>query len=367
MVGEKNVGTRIRTNGDWMCVLFNCSLVAAFVILATNTCVHTWRRCRNVVVAASRSNRFLEGARANFPGSLLILSPPIYAIVSIRVCRLAEVSPDVISGLSSNLQRYYSTPPAAYYEIANQAADQYTPAIQPFHCDLVSRINLDTTVLEMGCGSAHLCAYVEKAGGIYTGVDHSVELLQKNRERFPEARFFPVRAELHETFDIVASLYTIEHIVNPPSYLETMWKFCRPGGLIAVICPDFVDGHGFPPSFYYGKTPRRFREKIGALDLGDVVAHLVDLFWTAPRWKMQARAGLPGAFWINTKPRIFHGSDYSIDADAVHLPRLRDLIWWLEKRGAEIAATSRSLPGVEPSILKYNCYVVARRPLDHTQ
>jgi hypothetical protein len=132
--------------------------------------------------------------------------------------------------------------------------------------------------------------------------------------------------------------------------------------LIGVICPDFIDGDGYPPSFYYGTTPRRFRAKVASLALKDALSHLTDLFILAPRWKRRARSSPPGAFWINLAPRIFAGADYTIDADAVHLPRLNDLVSWLEQRSASIVETSLSLPGVDKGVLKHNCYVLVRKP-----
>ncbi len=265
--------------------------------------------------------------------------------------------------LHRQLAEYYSHPPSSYYVIADRPALYYTPAIQPFHCDIVGRVRSGSSLLEMGCGSAHLCPFVEAAGGSYTGVDHSRELLEANRERFPHAQFFPIGTPLSRRFDIVASLYTIEHVVDPAAYLQGMWQACKPGGMMAIICPDFVDGAGLPPSFYYGKTSRRFRDKLRSFALADAFQHLLDLFWRASRWKAQARSVPPGAFWINVRPRIFDGAAYSIDADAVHLPRLTDIVWWLETQGASIVVTSRSLPNVDPSILKNNCYVLARKPV----
>jgi SAM-dependent methyltransferase len=283
--------------------------------------------------------------------------------VSINVHRFAELKLEEISALQSRFTEYYSNPPDSYYEIADQAAAQYTPGLLPFHCDLVSRVENGAAVLELGCGTAHLCPFVEARGGTYTGLDFNRELLERNRQRFPRARFFKIGSDVRENFDIVASLYTIEHIVDPPAYLEMMWNFCKPGGLIAVICPDFIDGDGLPPSFYYGKTSRRLREKIISLAFADASQHLFDLFWLAPRWKKRARATEPGAFWINLQPRVLRGAEYSIDADAVHLSRLKDLVWWFEQRDGTVAATSRTLSDVDPAVLRHNCYVVAQKPI----
>lgn len=282
--------------------------------------------------------------------------------MSIDVRRFDDLAPETISKLQERLVVYYSSPPPFYYPTADRAATQYTSQLQPFHCDLAARVEPGMTILELGCGTAHLCPIIEGRGAAYTGLDHSSELLARNRRKFPRARFLPIGAKLREQFDVVASLYTIEHVVEPPAYLERIWKFCKPGGFIAVICPDFIDGESFPPSFYYGKTPRRLREKLRSFAFGDACKHLLDLFWSAPRWKTRARSTAPGAFWINLEPRILRDAEYSIDADAVHLPRLSDLVWWLEQRGAEILGTSRSMQGIDSSVLRHNCYVVARKP-----
>ena len=268
---------------------------------------------------------------------------------------------EVLEALQARLTSFYSDLSGSYYTISDQAAQHYTPSLQPFHCDLVSRVTPGITVLELGCGTAHLCHFVEEAGASYVGLDHSETLLEKNRAQFPRARFFPLGTRLSETFEIVASLYTIEHVTDPPAYLERMWNFCQPGGLMAVICPDFIDGEGLPPSFYYGRSPKRLREKLTRFALADIAQHLLDLIYFAPRWKSKARLAAPGAFWINLRPRILHGASYSIDADAVHLPRLTDLTNWFQKRGAEIVTTSRMLSGIEPAVLRNNCYVVARK------
>jgi SAM-dependent methyltransferase len=283
-------------------------------------------------------------------------------IMSLALMRHAEISPEQIARLQKAMSGFYQNTPASYYQIADQSARRYNSKEQPFHCDLAGRVFPGATVLEAGCGTAHLCPYVEERGGVYTGLDYSEILLLKNRQRFPKARFFQIGTPLPETFDIVASLYTIEHVVDPPAYLESLWQFCRPGGLIAIICPEFIDSPGFPPSVFYGKTPRRFREKLSALDLLDATSHLLDLKLRAPRWKKQLRASPPGAFWMNLRPGVLHGAEYSIDADAVHLVRLKDLVWFFKQKGAEILQTSAEMTGVSADVLQYNCYLLAKKP-----
>lgn len=282
--------------------------------------------------------------------------------MSLALYRRADLSSQQVSDLEAELGVFYQNPPANYYAIADQAARHYHPKEQPFHCDLIQQVHPGISVIELGCGTAHLCAQVETKGGTYTGLDHGEQLLQQNQVRFPKAHFHAIGTRLDTTFDLVASLYTIEHVVDPPAYLEQMWRLCRPGGLLAIICPEFIESPAPAPSIFYGQTPRRLREKVQGFAPADALGHLLDLKVRVPRWQAQARASLPGAFWINLRPRVLHGSDYSIDADAVHMTRLKDLVWFLQNKGAEIVHTSADLPGVSPEILRFNCYVLARKP-----
>ena len=269
---------------------------------------------------------------------------------------------DPIAALEDALTAFYKNPPPDYYEKADEASRHYNAQEQPFHCNLVERVFPSATVLEVGCGTAHLCPYVEARGGIYTGLDYSEVLLQNNRRRFPKAYFLPIGTPLMKTFDIVASLYTMEHVTDPTAYLESLWRYCSPGGLIAIICPEFVESPGFAPSVFYGRTPRRFRQKLRAFDLVDACLHIVDLKIRAPLLERRMRTSPPGAFWMNLQPRILHGADYSNDADAVYMTRLDDLIWFFrQQRGAEILQTSTEMPNVSPDVLRYNCYVLVKK------
>lgn len=282
--------------------------------------------------------------------------------MSLAIHRRAELSSNQIAELNAALAAFYRNPPTSYYQIADRAAEHYNANEQPFHCDLIQRVFLHLSVLEVGCGTAHLCPHVEARGGTYTGIDYSEQLITENRRRFPHARFFQLDTPMAEKFDLVVSLYTIEHVADPPAYLDQMWAHCRPGGLLAVICPEFVNCPAFAPSIFFGRTPRRLREKLRSLDVVDACAHLIDLKVRGVLWQKRARKSPPGAFWINLRPRVLHGADFTSDTEAIHLVRLSDLVWFFEQKGAAILATSLTIPNVAADVLRYNCYVVARKP-----
>lgn len=282
--------------------------------------------------------------------------------MSLRLRRYCDVPPSELDSLEAALTHYYQATPACYYEIADETVSRYGPESTPLHWDVLTHVSPSNRVLELGCGTAHFCPNVESRGGLYTGIDHGTDLLERNQSRYPTARFCSISTKLQEQFDLVVSLYTLEHVVRPLEYLERMWDFCEPGGKMAVICPEFIDIDDFPPSFIYGATARRFREKIRTGAILDAAAHIWDLCLPARTWKTMARREPPGAFWINQKPWALNNPTYHIDADAVHLTRLSDVVAWFEGRGATILRTSRSIPAVAPEVIRYNMYVLAQKP-----
>jgi hypothetical protein len=60
---------------------------------------------------------------------------------------------------------------------------------------------------------------------------------------------------------------------------------------------------------------------------------------------------------------VLHGANYSVDADAVHLPRLKDILWFFEKKGADSVQTSAQMPWVSAAVLRFNCYALIRKPV----
>jgi len=282
--------------------------------------------------------------------------------VSICIRPSRDLNQREVARLGRAMEEFYATSPSEYYAAADAALDKYSPSTTPFHWDLLSRIPTGASILELGCGTAHLCPRVLEKGCTYTGLDFGDKLLKGNRERHPTASFYRLAEQPSGTFDVVASLYTIEHVVDPIAYLERMWDLCSPGGLLALICPELIDTDSLPPSLVFGFTTRRLREKVASGRILDALEHVLDLRFRAPKWQQMAKMNPPGSFWINLKPRILHGSAYSIDADAVHLVRLRDLEWWFSRRGAQIITTSRDLSGISPEILRFNCYILVRKP-----
>lgn len=283
--------------------------------------------------------------------------------MAIEIQPLAQIAPERLQRLEAALELFYAHPPDSYYQIAD-ANQRYEPGALPFHCHLQASIPAGSTVCEVGCGTAHFCPGVQARGAAYTGLDWSAALLEENRRRQPGADFLPASTAPEGRFDFVVSLYTLEHVPNPVAYLERLWSLCRPGGRVGVICPAFAQGDLLPPSLFYGLTPRRFSHKVKSGALLDALLHLWDLKVTAPRWQKRVQTLPAGQFWINLRPRILEmdAQEFDIDFDAVHFPRYEDLDGWFRQQGGVIEASSRTLQGIDPHILRFNQYFLVRKP-----
>ena len=280
--------------------------------------------------------------------------------MTIRIKPLAEVPATTIAELNRRLVEFYRGSDPAYYTEADWNAGRYGSPELSFHRRLLDAVRPGMTVCEVGCGTAHFCPEVERRGGLYTGMDWGESLLAANRRRYPTAQFVSLERDPDAGFDFVVSLYALEHLADPVAGLEQLVRLCRAGGLIGVLCPDFVRAGG-APSLYFGRTPRRFREKIRSGSWIDAIDHLRDMWGALPRWSRLARNSAPGCFWINLEPRILTRGTYLIDADAVHLPHLDDLVFWFRRKGLTVQETTRDVTGLSGATSNPTAYVLARK------
>ncbi|MCR4344592.1 MAG: class I SAM-dependent methyltransferase [Candidatus Scalindua sp.] len=81
---------------------------------------------------------------------------------------------------------------------------------------------------------------------------------------------------LRDIFDIVTSFFTLEHIVYPREFLEVFSCSVKPGGFLAVLCPDYLN-HGFMPSqHFFGRKPGGIKVKIKKLQWIGALIEVID-------------------------------------------------------------------------------------------
>jgi cyclopropane fatty-acyl-phospholipid synthase-like methyltransferase len=109
--------------------------------------------------------------------------------------------------------------------------------------DLLRRLPLRPTVLELGSGAGVRSTRILAERGRLTGVDLSSEQVKRARERLPEARFIHgdvMSVEFApETFDAVVSFYVLNNL--PREELGALFArihgWLRPGGWLLASLP----------------------------------------------------------------------------------------------------------------------------------
>lgn len=102
-------------------------------------------------------------------------------------------------------------------------------------------------VLDLACGEGYGSRLMHDWGATeVVGIDVSQEAISKAQKNFAcdGVRYLCGNAELAdqillgETFDIVISLETIEHLSNPAAYLVALTRLRAPGSTLFISCPN---------------------------------------------------------------------------------------------------------------------------------
>lgn len=141
---------------------------------------------------------------------------------------------------------------------------------------LLKRVELNTTILDVGCGSGVPADRVIQRTHDLVGVDISGEQVQRARLNVPGARFMHadiLEADFEDsTFSAVVSFYSIEHIPRA-KHKEVFMQFHRwtvPGGylLISIEAGDYDDVEGEwlgVPMFLSCYPPDRTKELVASV------------------------------------------------------------------------------------------------------
>lgn len=232
-------------------------------------------------------------------------------------------------GFYSNNKFYYSENDftSAYWNDNDQILYQ----------DILNELKKSYKILEVGCGSANILSHKIIDLKKYTGVEFSEQLINNNKLRYPEAKFFNILDPYYfpfeeNSFDLVFSIFVIEHTVFPPKYLSESLRVLRNNGKLIILCPDFL-GKNHLSSQRVGLSSGTGREK---LKKGQIVNAILTGFDTKIRMplKMQLlriRANKSPKFYINLSPTCFI-DPFSPDVDAVYLTYENEILEFLRKK-----------------------------------
>jgi ubiquinone/menaquinone biosynthesis C-methylase UbiE len=110
-------------------------------------------------------------------------------------------------------------------------------------------------VLEIACGRGGFSRFLGSRGASVWGADFSASAVAIAREkvlRNPSLtdRVTYVQADAQDmpfeenSFDIVVSCETIEHVPNPAAAVREMYRVCKPGGMLYLTTPNYLNFMG---------------------------------------------------------------------------------------------------------------------------
>lgn len=96
-------------------------------------------------------------------------------------------------------------------------------------------------VLDMGCGRGYFLHACQLSGYDVVGLDVSEDAAAYVRDTLGiPVRTGPVEEDLFqpESIDVITMWHSLEHVTDPRRYLDCVWKWLRPDGVLVVEVPN---------------------------------------------------------------------------------------------------------------------------------
>jgi len=230
--------------------------------------------------------------------------------------------PELLS-LQKLMKQFYKTS-LGYYAKIDFAADTWSDSSQLEAQDILGEASRHDAILEVGCGKADILQSARINQRNYTGIDFSPDVIKSNREHYPDAKFFCIEdiAQLPcqtDSYSFVFSHYVLEHCVFPNKFLDESIRVLRPGGLLAILCPNFL-GSGRMSSQRAGFSEGTGKEKLSKRCYGDALITGFDNKVRIPLYSfwLRIKARKRPRFFINMNPTCFNDG-FKPDVDAIYV------------------------------------------------
>jgi 2-polyprenyl-3-methyl-5-hydroxy-6-metoxy-1,4-benzoquinol methylase len=277
------------------------------------------------------------------------------------VCVDESYNASLLQKLEQRLEKYYNGQASIqYYEAAQNGNEEWGP--NSSHQVLLNIINEGDSVLDLGCGTGVVAQKARNKKIKYTGIDWSSTAITVAKRKLKteavneiEAKF--IQRSLYETelegqsFDIVVSMFVIEHLTRPTKFIDEAIRLVRPDGVIFILCPDYRR-FGRMPSLPLGGN-NSLRQKLSKFEIIPAINHLLFALY----WKIKTRFIGPWAIW--TEPACFNGA-WRPDADAVYLASRNEIVEKITRAGfVDQTDYWLSQSSVKPNNI--DCLIVAKR------
>jgi ubiquinone/menaquinone biosynthesis C-methylase UbiE len=143
----------------------------------------------------------------------------------------------IMAQISTEHQRYYQLGKTYWW-----FNGKYRLVEKLLHAPILANAPLPLHILDAGCGPGHFMERLQAYGEV-TGTDYSLKRLQYCRE---EGFQYIAQTDLRRipfkdnTFDLVTTIDTIEHIQEDAQAIREIHRVIKPGGMIALTVPAFM-------------------------------------------------------------------------------------------------------------------------------
>ncbi len=263
--------------------------------------------------------------------------------------------------LDQRLEEYYNGQVSVqYYDAAQTANEEWGP--NSSNQVLLNLLKEGDAIIDLGCGTGVVAEHAQQRKIKYTGIDWSSTAIDVAKSKSStstvdsiDAKF--IRGSIYDTglksqsFDVVTSMFVIEHLTRPEKFIEEAMRLVRKGGILFILCPDYRR-FGRMPSLPLGGN-NSLKEKILRGQIMPIITHFI----MAMYWKVKTKFIGPWAVW--TEPACFHGV-WRPDADAVYLASRTEIIKKITQAGFS-DSTSFWLAQSKAKPAKIDCLIVATR------
>ncbi len=226
---------------------------------------------------------------------------------------------DAIRALEQRMRRFYANPDY-HAEWIRGANAHWQPGTHDAQLALTTRIPAAAQLLEIGCGDTSAGSeFHQRVRELrYFGVDITIPP-ERNRALRAAAASGLALPFSAESFEIVVSMFTIEHTLFPQQFLDEAWRVLRHGGKLCIIAPDFL--HNAMASERIGLSYGNGREKLRNRQLIDAALTFYDSRLRLPAARHKRKRALNSGsyeFPILMNPRCLSHPGFVTDCDAVY-------------------------------------------------
>ncbi len=140
---------------------------------------------------------------------------------------------------------------ALYDDWHRQNPTGYGPWYDLVRAALVPDLLCGARVLEIGCGGGDFAAWMAESGaGEVVAQDFSATPIAHAQERFSRENLTFSVGDIEaidapsESFDVVVSCETIEHVPHPAQAVRELGRVLRPGGTLLLTTPNYISLQG---------------------------------------------------------------------------------------------------------------------------